>query len=214
MTSRFPDLPDRMKRLPVDHRGFPVPWFVAWSNGEPVFPTMDGSKIMRAWRNRRCWICGEPLGRLTTFVVGPMCIVNRISSEPPSHLECARFSAKHCPFLTKPRMSRVPHDKLPDAIRNPAGEMIERNPGATVLWTTKKPGRIQVENGSLFDIGPPESIEWWAEGRLATREEAIHAIETGVPTLADTIKREPPHQREQIRADLDRRVAAAMALVP
>lgn len=28
-----------------------------------------------------------------TFVVGPMCELNRISGEPPSHRECAEFSA-------------------------------------------------------------------------------------------------------------------------
>jgi hypothetical protein len=26
----LPALPERMKRLSVDHRGFPVPWFVQW----------------------------------------------------------------------------------------------------------------------------------------------------------------------------------------
>ena len=108
-TDRAPayhDMPASMRELRVDSRGYPVPWFVAWVDGQPIFPALDARKVMLAWKNRLCWVCGKPLARMSAFVIGPMCAINRISSEPPSHLYCARFSAIHCPFLSRPKMKR------------------------------------------------------------------------------------------------------------
>src|SRR6516162_9906742 len=96
-------IPDRIKRLRV-FRGYPVPWFVPWLNHEPEFRCMTQEKMQLAIEQKRCWICGQKLGTFMTFVVGPMCTVNRINAEPPSHKDCATFAVQACPFLTKPHM--------------------------------------------------------------------------------------------------------------
>src|SRR5262245_39698608 len=87
----LPARPPRIKRLPLDARGYPVPWFVAYVDGVPDFRIVDTPKIGVAWNKQRCWICGGQLGRYLAFAIGPMCAVNRVSSEPPSHLECAMY---------------------------------------------------------------------------------------------------------------------------
>ena len=85
-------MPDRIRRLPV-FRGYPVPWFVAWlENGEPEFRAMDRAKWSRAIKDGLCWVCGERLGAHRVFVIGPMCGVNKTTSEPPCHAECAEWS--------------------------------------------------------------------------------------------------------------------------
>src|SRR4051812_13673711 len=99
----LPPVPHRMRSLPI-RRGYPVPWFVARVENEFHFPTADSRKMMIALHRHVCWVCGQPLGSYLAFVIGPMCAVNRISSEPPSHLECAQFSAMACPFLVRPKM--------------------------------------------------------------------------------------------------------------
>jgi LAGLIDADG-like domain len=88
-------VPDRLKKLPV-YRGYPVPWFVDWIGDVPEFRAMDGDKWHLAINNKLCWVCGEQLGRFMTFVVGPMCGINRTTSEPPCHLECAQWSVRNC----------------------------------------------------------------------------------------------------------------------
>lgn len=98
---RFKDLPPRIAKLPTDERGYPVPYFVEWIDGKPDFRVMSSKNLARAVKYRRCWICGEELGRFLCFTIGPMCGVNRISSEPPSHYDCARFAVSACPFLTR-----------------------------------------------------------------------------------------------------------------
>jgi hypothetical protein len=119
---------------------------------------------------------------LRAFTIGPMCAVNRTSSEPPSHLECSRFSARNCPFLTRPRMKRVGEENLPCGAVTAAGEMIKRNPGVALVWVTKRYEAFpDGKGGTLFDIGEPHAVEWYAQGREASRAEVLESIETGLP---------------------------------
>ena len=184
-------LPDRMKALPVDRRGYPVPWFVTWIDGEPEFRVITPEKIAMAHRLERCWVCGQPRGRFMAFVIGPMCSINRVSSEPPSHRDCAIYSAEHCPFLTIPKMHRR-ENRLPEGHIDPAGVMIRRNPGVTMVWITRD-YRVEVDGpGVLFRIGDPVEVLWFAEGRAATRHEVAESVRTGLPTLADMAAEEGP----------------------
>lgn len=191
-----PEPPARIARLPMD-RGFHVPWFVAWIDGKPEFRAADPVKHRLAITKRLCWVCGDILGRYLTFVIGPMCAINRISAEPPCHLECARYSAAVCPFLSRPHMERREND-LPEGATCP-GVQIRRNPGATLLWTTR--GYTIVPDsgrGLLFNIGDPESTEWWAEGRAATRSEVLASVDSGLPILMEMAERQGPAAVKQL----------------
>lgn len=177
-------VPDRMKHLPIDPRGYPVPWFVPWHENRWEFRGMDGEKFGPAVRKKLCWMCGQPLGKHMTFAIGPMCMVNRNISEPPSHLACLEYGVKACPFLTQPKMRRNEKD-MPEH-GSIAGIGIMDNPGLTVLWTTrsyqpwKPPG-----GGVLFEIGDPEHIEFYTEGRGASREEVLEVLEERLPKLME-----------------------------
>jgi hypothetical protein len=178
-------LPLRMSALPVDERGYVVPWFVDWIDGKPEFRAMDPRKWVRAIKEKFCWVCGDRMGRFMTFVAGPMCGINRTSSEPPSHLECARWSARNCPFLNNPDAVRREDENANPLSKVVGGFGIQRNPGVAMLWTTNTyhvfdDGR----GGKLLQMGEPTSVEWYANGRIATREEVMHSIETGFPALA------------------------------
>src|SRR3954454_7942113 len=131
-------MPRSVARLKRDKRGYPVPWFVAWFDGEPDFRVMDDVKLHRIARgqDRSCWVCGERLSRLSAYVIGPMCAVNRVSSEPTSHVECAEYAAQACPFLSNPRRTRQEgeHRPMPDGVTEPAGKAILRNPGVALVW--------------------------------------------------------------------------------
>lgn len=180
-------LPERMRRLPVDDRGYPVPWFVAWVYGKPEFRAMDPAKFVYAIKKKACWVCGEPLGVNLCFVAGPMCGINRTSSEPPSHLECARWSARNCPFLSNPKMVRREDETINnDSTRERvAGFAITRNPGVAMLWVTREYEVFRPEQtgGYLIQMGEPDRVEWLAHGRLATRQEVQASIDSGLPNL-------------------------------
>jgi hypothetical protein len=184
-TKTLEPLPDRMRDLPTDDRGYVVPWFVAWVDGKPEFRAMDRAKFVRAIKEKLCWVCGRRLGVNLCFVAGPMCGINRTSAEPPSHLECGRWSARNCPFLSNPQMVRREDDVINNARlrEEAAGLAITRNPGVTMLWITREYEVFKTETGPLIQMGEPESVEWWACGRRATRDEVIQSIETGIPNL-------------------------------
>jgi hypothetical protein len=201
MTRRqFNNMPARIARLPVDPRGYPVPKFVAHIEGKPDFRIMDANHLRNSIKQGLCWICGDRLGTRKAFTVGPMCCINRISPEPPSHRECAVFAAQNCPFLTTPEARRR-KSGLPEE-RTVAGIMIERNPGVTAIWVTRGFNLMQVSNGVLFVMGDPETLEFYARGRIATRAEIDESIRTGFPLLENAARRDG---REAIAALMGQR---------
>lgn len=206
-------VPDKMRRRPLDSRGYPVPWFVAWINGRPDFRIVDPQKFRLAIDKRRCWLCGGQLGKFATFVVGPMCIVNHTSAEPPSHMECAKFAVRGCPFLTIPA-SQYRDAKLPaDTRANPG--MLTHNPEVTALWTCDEWQAFRAADpdgnpGTLVEFGEPKSVSFWREGREATASEANAALYKGLPQLQAMAEREGPHQMRE----LARRVEAALFWFP
>lgn len=211
----LPELPARLADLARTREGYPVPWFVAWIDPvdgreraglhEPLTPErlaslydarvvlpdfriIGAGKLGHAHERGLCWICGNVRHRRrNAFVVGPMCAVNRISAEPPSHPECATYAAQACPFLANPTMVRRQGHR-PAAAGKPAGEMIERNPGVALVWVTKSYETVADRTpdgspGMLFRMGDPLATLWYAHGRSATRAEVLASFESGFPTL-------------------------------
>lgn len=182
------EMPARIRNLPVSPTGFPVPWFVHFENGVPDFRVIRRGALLMAYKHKRCWVCGHPLGRVFAMTLGPMCIINRTISEPPSHRECAVYSAIACPFLSNPRMRRnevgLPEEHIPAA-----GDGIKRNPGAVAVWMTRgyKPFKAYGgSTGTLFTFDDPEEVLWFAEGRPASRDEVMASIDSGYPLLLET----------------------------
>lgn len=215
----LPPMPPRIASLPVDHRLYPVPWFAAWldddgnvaARGEGtadhrvLYP--DATRV--ALTSNLCWVCGGRLGAHKTFVIGPMCAVNRVSAEPPSHLECGDWSARACPFLSRPHARRREAGMPGGAVEAP-GVMIARNPGVTLVWTTKRFQVERVPNGVLCRIGDPERVHWYAEGRDATRAEVMASIDSGLPSLREAAQEDGPAALRE----LERMTSAALTLVP
>jgi len=180
----LPPVPSPMSHLPVDVRGYPIPWFVAeLEDGTRDFRVADADKRRRAVEDSLCWVCGKTLGRYQIFVLGPMCTVTRTTSEPAMHRECAEFSVKACPFLTLPK-AQYRSANLPLGVEAPPGEFLTRNPGVSALWQTRHhetfgDGRA----GWLIQVGRPTRVDWYTCGRLATRVEVIDSLRRGLPTL-------------------------------
>jgi hypothetical protein len=205
----LPDIPKRLRRRPIE-RGYPVPWFVAFVDGHYDFRVIGSGKIKQAGIEKRCWICGDQIGVNLCFPIGPMCAINRISSEPPSHFECAEWSSRACPFLLNKEPERRTSN-LPQGVVDAAGCPINRQPGVILLWVTNSyrivQGSIGSERGNkgiLFRVGDPVRTLWMREGREATREECLHSIESGYPILMDAARQDGApaiQQLEKMRSE-------------
>lgn len=201
--------PAAIQRLPLNHAGYRVPWFVEWIDGQPDFRVMDGAKLRDAIRFQLCWICGLRRGVYGSFVLGPMCAVNQTSAEPPSHHECAVYAAQVCPFLTTPHMQRRERN-LPANYTESAGVMLTRNPGVALVWTSRDWKPYLVSNGILWHIGSATTAEWFAHGRPATRTEVLESIDTGLPLLHDIATQEGPAAIQE----LERQHQQALVYLP
>jgi hypothetical protein len=163
-----------------------------------------------AVRHKRCWVCGEPLGRVLAFVIGPMCAVTRTTSEPPCHRDCAEWSVAACPFLLRPRMRRN-EQGLPDETVDPAGFALDRNPGVPVVWVTRSyttfnPATVDPSAGQgvLITVGDPLDVLWFHQGRRATRGEAADSIQSGLPALVKMAKAQGPDAVRELGQYLQR----------
>lgn len=203
-------IPKRMQKLPISDKGFPIPAFVAWlapdkNNYLPVgargavrdFRVIDSRYMDACFRMSKCWLCAEPLGRYRVFAIGPMCLVNRTTMEPPSHRDCAEYAVAACPFLSRPKMVRNEKD-LPEHHRM-TGTGILRNPGVTALYQTNDYRRFRVGDGMLCRLGTPERIDWYAEGKRATRAQVKEAIDSGMPILMQDAASEGPEAVAELR---------------
>lgn len=217
----LPTPPKRIDRLPKDRRGYPVPWFLEWMfAGVPCKPTQAGAvpdfRVIKrgarelAWRKSLCWICGEPMGVHKVYVIGPMGVVNRVTMEPASHRECAEYAARACPFLVKPRMRRLPDDDLQGKTQVD-GYSIPRNPGAVCLYETPLARPFSDGKGGwLIRLDDPVRVDWWAEGRRATREEVLASMQGGLPELYKLARAEGQDAIDE----LDRLGRQALKLLP
>jgi hypothetical protein len=216
----LPPIPPKIAKLRLDRRGYPVPWFVQWMKGiqpteageigaEPDFRIISGEKRVRAYTTGLCWICGEQMGAHRIFPIGPMCLINLTTQEPPCHRACAEYAVQACPFLTQPRRRRN-GEGLPEGA-TADGEMIERNPGVTALVEAKSYFRFNDDEGGwLIKLVEPIRVDWWAHGRQAMRKEVKVSIDSGLPLLSRLAMAEG----EEAMDELARLTGKAMRWMP
>jgi hypothetical protein len=179
------EVPRNMRGLPVDERGYVIPWFVKYVGGKPDFRIADTGKWEKAVQFKLCWVCGNPFtNRRYAFAIGPMCTVNKVSSEPPSHEECAIYAAKVCPFLANANRERR-EDELTDGCVA-SGEMIKRNPGVTAIYITRDYKTFKAkhtDNTPLFELGAPLAVHWYRNAEIAANVDILRSMATGYPLL-------------------------------
>ena len=199
-------VPERIKTLPTDERGYPIPWFVYRnSDGKPDFRVAATHKIHEAVSSSLCWICGGALQTSRAFVVGPLGVVNRVSPEPPSHRSCAVFAATTCPYLTKPNMNRNPRG-LPFDREPPPGHMIlDNKPSAIAVWITRRyPRMMQVDHGVLFMMHEPQEVRWYCNGKPAIRSEVLKAMSKSLAPFIEEARAEGADAQSYVMRQVER----------
>lgn len=199
------DMPERVRALPVDRRGFPVPKFVKWIDGQPDFRVVSSEHMTRCITRRVCWVCGDRLGRHVAFVCGPSSAITRRTVEPPSHLDCAEFALKACPFIMYPERGR---GGFPDGMEHAAAVInLDRNPGCWLLWVTDGYEASPFGDAVMFKMREPSRLEWRHRGGVPTRDQARAALAAPIVELYKKVA------NEQQRRQLDGAIAAAVAAI-
>jgi len=114
------DIPKLMEHLPIDDRGYPVPYFVPMVNGKPDFRFQDSRKKKVCRDFLKCSVCGNRLfAKSFWFITGPMGFHNATVSDEPMHEDCARYSLAVCPHLFFLKAERRETNVPAAAVKNP-----------------------------------------------------------------------------------------------
>lgn len=207
----LPPLPARMTHLPVDARGYPIPWFVKWYGEKPDFRVADGAKFRDAIRFNYCWVCGESLGSYKTFVLSALNTMSRSTTEPACHFDCAYFAVRACPWILNPQARRRDKAALPAGANMPPGVFLGENPGIAACWTTRRFRSIPMTDGRrLLSVGDAVAVKWFVQGEPASRAQIEAALEEALPKLYKIARLESIDQTIK----LENAYAQVVALLP
>lgn len=166
-------MPETLRELERDRRGYPIPWFVARpANGQIDFRVMDPDHLVMAVQDRLCWVCGKRHDKEVAFIGGPLSTAQGLYADPPAHIDCALFSVKVCPFLAIPTAKRR-EAKLPE--HTVTTGVIMKNPEVFGILITDA---YRFVGSNIIKANPPSAIHWYCEGKPASRvlvKAAIHA---------------------------------------
>lgn len=161
-------IPDCMKHLPLDSRGYPIPYFGATApDGTPDFRVVDPDRWVECVTGRKCGITGLPLGYEMAFVGWPNSILGRTFTDAPMIPEAAEYALKACPFLAAPKfgyaaMSSV--EKQGGAVRvNP--EMSTTRPEVFGMGITRSYLILHHGNSFVLKAAQFRRISYWKHGR-------------------------------------------------
>lgn len=94
------NIPNCLAHLKVDPRGYPIPFFIPYRDGQPDFKFMCPVKQNRAIDESLCHVCGKKLNKdYVYFITGPVGLQNTTVSDPGMHRECAEFAMQVCPHM-------------------------------------------------------------------------------------------------------------------
>ncbi|MFI1408786.1 cell envelope biogenesis protein OmpA [Streptomyces sp. NPDC020707] len=93
-----PAIPVRCLARPLAG-GLVVPYVSLIHNGYAVFGSLDADRARRAFLQRLCQICAQPLQERFFVIVRPADDEQGCSPEPALHPECQPYTAANCPML-------------------------------------------------------------------------------------------------------------------
>lgn len=178
-------IPDRMKHLPLDPRGYPIPSNVFRDkNGTPHFTINDELIRQTQIRDNLCPICGKKNSAGLWFVGGPLSAFHPQGAynDLPMHKECAVYALKICPYLAMPsyhhRLDEKTLNKIPEEDREVRTfvdpTMLATRPPVFVLARTKS-YIVGPDGYHLVPMRPWLEVEVWKDGAMLTKQQGMIA---------------------------------------
>lgn len=155
------EIPKELSHLKIDKRGYPIPYFVSWINGEPEFRYMDAARVKRIIENKLCHICGIKLPKdYFYFISGPVGLQNKVSSDAAMHRVCAEFSLRACPHLFLQKAERRENDELGKLLNAQPSPLIREKPSELYLVKASKFKIVYQDNHQYIRYTPVSSEKY------------------------------------------------------
>lgn len=179
------EVPPKMRLLPRDRRGYPVPWIVQRDlTGRPFFVINDTEKVAACARRGLCGICGRKLERDAWLVGGPAAAFHKHGAylDPAMHKACATYALQVCPYIAAPYSARIDaalakHGKWPANLRMVQEADESDLPEQPPFFVLAKPKRVETRDTGrgTFRFHPTRpwlAWEFWRHGAQITEAEA------------------------------------------
>lgn len=177
------EIPDCMKSLPRDRRGYPVPvTALVERDGTPRYTITDAAKRQEMAREDRCHVTGRKLLRGRWFIGGPMAAFHEHGAflDGPMLDEASLFAIQTCPFIAAPKyVKRIDDRAVSDETR---AEIVvkmnehaapDRPPVFVRLMTVGSKLVGDVEGDVFVAKRPYRNVEFWCCGRRLGFEEGV-----------------------------------------
>jgi hypothetical protein len=95
-------IPELMKNLELDKRGYPVPYIILRdAGGAPHFKINNDIKVEECIKDNKCSVCGNEMKDDTWMIGGPMSAFhpNGAYIDIPTHKVCGEYALQVCPYL-------------------------------------------------------------------------------------------------------------------
>jgi hypothetical protein len=158
--------PENIKKLP-HFRGLPITaiTFVG-EDGTPNFKVIDNEKVRDCKDNKKCAICGQPLGWWIAFMVSEKEAQTRFIFESPNHEECLRYAFELCPWLyySKAKYSdpeTVKADGMGTISSHPDRSTINERPEKLGLYLCRGYDNVIHRGFRVCKVPPAKKLEWF-----------------------------------------------------
>jgi hypothetical protein len=203
-------IPDRMKHLKVDKRGFPVPWIVQYDrDGQPHFAVNQEHLRVRCLTHDLCSVCGGKLLRGRWFVGGALSAfhANGAFIDPPMHYECSHFALQVCPYIALPRYTKeIGLKKAQAKITTQLlieHTMMPGRPHGDLFVAVMARNTLVSGNDNCKPAEPFIRVEYWVHGKQLPdalgRVIVAEALANGPPAQDDGLKHWEPRRRRSTR---------------
>ncbi len=155
-------IPDLMKDLPM-WKGLPIPYFTLIVDGVPDFTAVEFMRVNQCMMNETCGICGKPItdGKFC-FIGGELSVKNRVYIDPASHVACAYYAAKACPYLagTKRQYAKEGRAEKAEDIHILMSMKDQPRPKRMAIYIAKSYEMFFENGGYLCKAGLAWKIDW------------------------------------------------------
>lgn len=177
-------IPAKMKYLPKDPRGYPLPVIILRdTKGKPMFAANNDELALKLTMEVRCSICGTHMtdGDIW-FAGGPISAFHPAGAyhDGPMHHECCTYAMQVCPYLALPNYSSIMTPKTVSKMGAKAPlplhdvTVIPERPQCFVMIKVSN-YQVNIGGSSVYTISPVRpalDVEAWKDGQRLTPDDA------------------------------------------
>lgn len=176
-------IPELMKDLELDKRGYPIPYIVLKDkNGISHFAINDDRVVEQCIEKDLCSICGKKLNEDKWMIGGPLSTFHPMGTfiDIPVHHQCGKYALQVCPYLAvtvyhaKTDVEKIDSEKFDNAYFINPTQSKDRVPFFVFShisgYSIRRP---RFGERFIYPNKPYLNLEYWNAGKEITQEEVI-----------------------------------------